>query len=189
MQRIEKTLEITIFRSRWLLAPFYLGLIVSLVALFIKFVGELAHLVPGVLVMDEDDVILAILSLVDMSLAGNLLLMVIFSGYENFVSRIDTGDATYRPEWMGKVDFSGLKLKLVASIVAISSIHLLKTFVNVDAKPDREIMWMLIIHGAFIMSGLLLAVMDLLAEKAHAVAAQTHALHAAQAKHGDAAHS
>ena len=117
MRKVEHTLERLIFGSRWLMAPFYLGLIVCLAVLLVKFVQEMVHIVPGVLQMRETEVILAVLTMVDLSLAGNLLLMVIFAGYENFVSRIDVADEKDRPEWMGKVDYSGLKLKLIASIV------------------------------------------------------------------------
>ncbi len=165
MRKAEHLLERVIFGSRWLMAPFYLGLIVCLVVLLIKFLQELVHIVPGVLQMRETDVILAVLTMVDLSLAGNLLLMVIFAGYENFVSRIDVADEKDRPEWMGKVDYSGLKLKLVASIVAISAIHLLKSFMDVGEKSDRELAWLVGIHMAFVLSGVLLAWMDKLASQ------------------------
>lgn len=164
---IEHALERLIFASRWVLAPFYLGLVVALVMLLVKFMQELFHVAPAVFSMSETGVILAVLTLIDLSLAGNLLLMVIFAGYENFVSRIDTGDSEDRPDWMGKVDFSGLKLKLVASIVAISGIHLLRSFMNVSEMSKDDLMWMLIIHGTFVVSGVLLAWMDLMVEKAH----------------------
>lgn len=163
---IERNLEKLIFASRWILAPFYLGLVVSLAMLLVKFVQELIHVVPGVFTMSENDVILALLTLIDLSLAGNLLLMVIFAGYENFVSKIDTAGHEDRPDWMGKVDFSGLKMKLIASIVAISGIQLLRTFMKVEEVSQDTIMWMLIIHLTFVVSGVLLAVMDWLVEKA-----------------------
>lgn len=161
---IEQKLEKLIFASRWLMAPFYLGLVISLALLMVKFVQELIHIAPHVLEMGENQMILAVLSLIDLSLAGNLLLMVIFAGYENFVSKIDTGDHVDRPDWMGKVDFSGLKLKLIASIVAISGIHLLKAFMNVGGMPKEDLGWMLGIHMTFVVSGLLLALMDRIAE-------------------------
>ena len=166
---IERTLERLIFASRWIMAPFYFGLVLALVMLLVKFVQELLHIAPGVFSMSENAVILAVLTLIDLSLAGNLLLMVIFAGYENFVSKIDTGDHEDRPDWMGKVDFSGLKLKLIASIVAISGIQLLRTFMAVEDVSKENLLWMLIIHVTFVVSGLLLALMDLLVEKAHAV--------------------
>jgi uncharacterized protein (TIGR00645 family) len=111
----------------------------------------------------ESEVILLALSLIDMSLAANLLLTVIFAGYENFVSQIDAAkNDEDRPVWMGTVDFSGLKLKLIASIVAISGIHLLKSFMNIGQKPldERNLMWLVIIHMTFVASGVLLAFMD-----------------------------
>ena len=157
---IERRFEQIIFASRWLLAPFYLGLVVSLLMLLAKFTQELLHIIPHVLDMPEKDVLLAVLTLIDLSLAGNLLLMVIFSGYENFVSKIDVADHEDRPDWMGKVDFSGLKLKLIASIVAISGIHLLKGFMNIDQTAKEDLFWMVVIHLTFVGSGVLLALMD-----------------------------
>lgn len=166
---IERMMERFIFASRWILAPFYLGLVLALGMLLVKFAQELIHVLPLVLSFSETDMILTILTLIDLSLAGNLLIMVIFAGYENFVSRIDTGDSEDRPDWMGKVDFSGLKLKLIASIVAISGIQLLRAFMSIAEASKEDLMWMLIVHMAFVVSGVLLAVMDLLVEKAHAL--------------------
>lgn len=165
MKRIEHALEVFIFQSRWLMAPFYVGLVVSLGLLMVKFAQELFHFIPHVLDWDESETILAVLTLIDLSLAGNLLLMVIFSGYENFVSKINVGDHEDKPEWMGKVDFSGLKLKLIASIVAISGIHLLKSFMNIQNADKENLMWMLIVHVTFIFSGMLLAAMDYIVSK------------------------
>lgn len=165
---IERRFEQVIFASRWLLAPFYLGLVVSLGALMVKFLQEIVHIVPHVLEMPEKDLLLAILTLIDLSLAGNLLIMVIFSGYENFVSKIDVADHEDRPDWMGKVDFGGLKLKLIASIVAISGIHLLKSFMNIKNVSHDELMWLVIIHLTFVGSGVLLALMDRLEGHHHA---------------------
>jgi len=164
---LERRLESLLFASRWLMAPFYVGLAVALGVLLVKFVQELLHLLPHVLELKEAEVILAILSLIDLSLAGSLLMIVIFSGYESFVSKIEVGDHEDRPEWMGKVDFGGLKMKLVASIVAISAIHLLKTFMNVGNVPEEQIRWQVIIHVAFVVSGVFLALMDWLVERAH----------------------
>ncbi len=159
----ERTIETVIFASRWLMAPFYLGLVVSLGMLMVKFVQELIELVPEVLHLKDTEIIVGALSLIDLSLAGNLLLMVIFAGYENFVSKIDVAHHKDRPEWMGKVDFSGLKLKLIASIVAISGIHLLKSFMNVAEMDKTDLLWLVIIHGTFVGSGVLLAIMDRIA--------------------------
>lgn len=160
---IERALERIIFASRWLMAPFYLGLIGALGMLLVKFVEEFFATIPKHGSLSETEVIVAILSLVDMSLAGNLLLMVIFAGYENFVSKIHTDNHEDRPEWMGKVDFSGLKLKLIAAIVAISAIQLLKAFINVKGQTSAELAWMVGIHLTFVVSGVLLALMDRLA--------------------------
>lgn len=129
------------FNSRWLLAPFYVGLVLAVAMLLVKFTQEFFHVLSNLLAASEGEVVLAILSLVDMSLVANLLLIIIFSGYENFVSKIDTKGHEDRPEWMGKVDFSGLKVKLIASIVAISAIELLKSFVNIAAVDQAELMW------------------------------------------------
>ena len=136
MKAIEHVLEVLIFNSRWLLAPFYLGLVGGIIILLVKFGQEFFHLVPQTLSGSESDIVLAILTLVDMSLVANLLLIIVFSGYENFVSKINTGGNEDRPDWMGKVDFSGLKMKVIASIVAISAIELLKAFVNIGAQLD-----------------------------------------------------
>ena len=166
MKKIENALELTMFSSRWLLAPFYLGLVVSILLLVIKFGQEFAHLMGHVLTISESELILAVLSLVDMSLVANLLLIIIFAGYENFVSKIHVGEGHEdRPEWMGKVDFSGLKLKLIASIVAISAIELLKAFVNLDKvlNPD-QLKWKVGIHITLVVSGVLFALMDRLAD-------------------------
>jgi uncharacterized protein (TIGR00645 family) len=149
------------------MAPFYLGLIGSLAVLMFKFLQELIHFFPLAASSGESDVILWVLTLIDLSLAGNLVLMVIFSGYENFVSKIDVASHKDRPDWMGTVDFSGLKLKLIASIVAISGIHLLKSFMSIEDMNKDNLMWLLILHGTFVVSGVLLALMDYISEKSH----------------------
>lgn len=165
--KIEDGLEATIFRSRWLLAPFYLGLVFSIILLFIKFAQEMWHMTTHVITSSEADVIVGILALVDMSLVGSLLLMIIFSGYEIFVSKIDVADHEDRPDWMGKVDFSGLKLKVIGAIVAISAIDLLKSFMNIPAEltdaDTQSLLWKVVIHMSFVLSGVLFAVMDRIA--------------------------
>jgi len=166
-KRFESPLERVIFGSRWLMAPFYLGLIGSLAVLMFKFIQELIHFFPLAMSADESQVILWVLALIDLSLAGNLVLMVIFSGYENFVSKIDVASHKDRPDWMGTVDFSGLKLKLIASIVAISGIHLLKSFMAINEIDKDNLMWLLILHGTFVLSGVFLALMDFITEKSH----------------------
>ena len=156
-----------------MLAPFFLGLILGIVLLLIKFIQELIHLSMHVITATEADIIIGILTLVDMSLVGSLLLMIIFSGYEIFVSKIDVAQHTDRPEWMGKVDFGGLKLKVIGAIVAISAIDLLKTFVEIPEEPTAGntdmYLWKVTLHMAFVLSGVLFAWMDRIASetKAH----------------------
>jgi uncharacterized protein (TIGR00645 family) len=164
-QRVESALEAVLFGSRWLMAPFYLLMVAALCMLLVKFGQETWHIVTHTLSMTESDAVLAVLSLIDITLTGNLLLMVLFAGYENFVSKMDVNDHPDRPEWMGKVDFAGLKLKLIASIVAISGINLLKNFMALDGLQmtpgkEQQLFWMVVIHLVFIASGVMLAVMD-----------------------------
>lgn len=167
---MERVIEWVIYTSRWLMAPVYLGLIAALVILIITFFRELYIQAPQVMTMDETDIILLVLTLVDLSLAGNLVLIILFSGYENFVSKIEAAHKDRdRPEWMGTLDFSGLKIKLIASIVAISGIHLLKIFMNLSQYTEQQLMWYVIIHLTFIGSGVCVAAMDWLEEKAHEV--------------------
>jgi uncharacterized protein (TIGR00645 family) len=167
--KVELLLERLLFASRWLLAPFYLGMIVALGLLLFAFVRELIVELSHIGTLNAEGGILLALSLIDLSLTGNLLLIVMFSGYENFVSKIDAADHEDRPSWMGTVDFSGLKLKLIASIVAISGIALLRaclTLGDANSTIDSEhVRWMVIIHLTFVVSGVLLAVMDWLTSK------------------------
>ena len=159
-QRTESVLEKTLFASRWLLAPFYLGLAVSIAILLIKFMQELFHLAMKAFAASEADIILGVLTLVDLSLTGSLLLIVMFSGYENFVSKIDHSGHRDWPEWMGSIDFTALKIKLLGSIVAISAIQLLKQFMDVRTASDRDLLWYVIIHVVFVVSSVLLALSD-----------------------------
>ena len=172
LEKIEHGLEQVIFNSRWLLAPFFLGLVVGIALLLIKFAQELFHLAAHVVSAPESDVIIGILALVDMALVGSLLLMIIFSGYEIFVSKIDVADHKDRPDWMGKVDFGGLKLKVIGAIVAISAIDLLKTFMTISSAPTQGnmdmYMWKVTLHMAFVLSGVLFALMDRIASGAKA---------------------
>ena len=160
MERIENFLEKLMFASRWIMAPVYLGLIVCLLFLLYVFIHEIIVFIPMATSAGETGVILFILNLIDLSLAGNLLLMVIFSGYENFISKIDVGDHVDKPSWMGKVNFSNLKLKLISSIVAISGIHLLKVFMSLDDYTEQQIMLYIYVHLTFVISGVFLALMD-----------------------------
>lgn len=169
---MEKTLETLMFRSRWILAPMYLGLVGGLIMMLIKFVQEFIHIFAHILVSEEKEVVLSILGLVDITLVANLLIMVIFSGYENFVSKIDVANHEDRPSWMGKVDYSGLKIKLIGSIVAISAIDLLKAFMHqstpgIEHLDNNQMAWMVGIHFVLILSGVLFALMDKLADSTH----------------------
>ena len=160
-------LEKVIFNGRWLLAPFFIGFIFGIGLLLVKFFQEFIRLVTDVMVTDEHDIILGVLSLIDMTLIGCLLVMIIFSGYEIFVSKIDIGNHEDKPNWMGKVDYSGLKLRLIGAIVAISAIELLRTFISIPDEPTEANValytWQLLIHLGFVVSGVLLAWMDRLA--------------------------
>ncbi len=161
---MERLIERGLFASRWLMAPMYVGLVGALAILVYTFGLELWHIVGQLPAMTVNDAVLGTLALIDLSLAANLVLIVIFSGYENFVSRMDAvAEHEDRPEWQGQVDFSTLKLKLVASIVAISGIHLLKVFMDIDKYSPDKIYWMVVIHLVFVVSGVLLAGMDWIA--------------------------
>ncbi len=160
MQSIETLLERLLFASRWLLAPFYLGLVGGIVVLLWYFGVEFLHLV-SILLHGEGNVVMGVLALVDLVLVANLLIIIIFAGYENFVSKIDTGDHEDRPDWMGHVDFAGLKMKLIGSIIAISGIDLLKAFVAIGGNINNEqLAWKVAIHVTFVFSGLMFAIMD-----------------------------
>lgn len=161
----EDLFEDVLFASRWLMAPIYLGLVIALAALMVIFVRELLQELLHIWTISEQGLVVWILTLIDMSLAGNLLLMVIFAGYENFVSKMDVEGHPDKPQWMGRVDFSNMKLKLVASIIAISVIELLKVFMSIDTVSKTDLGWLIGIHITFVLSGVLLAVMDRLGER------------------------
>jgi uncharacterized protein (TIGR00645 family) len=163
---IERTLEAVLFASRWLMAPFYLGLVIALVALLVTFLHELVARLPQLLSLRETDVILWLLALIDLSLVGNLLMTVILAGYENFVSKMEAQDHPDWPSWIGKVDFGGMKLKLIASITAISAIHLLEIFMTPEKLDVTTLGWLLAIQLVIVASGLLLAATDYVNERA-----------------------
>ena len=163
LKATERLIETIIFASRWILAPFYLGLALSLFVLLIKFIAELVHIAETAFTASESQVILGLLALVDLSLTGSLIVIVIFSGYENFVSKIDHSEHRDWPEWMGTIDFTALKIKLLGSIVAISAIQLLKQFMSVNTVSDRDLFWLVTIHVVFVVSGVLLALSDRIA--------------------------
>jgi uncharacterized protein (TIGR00645 family) len=169
--KIEQVTEKALFASRWILAPIFLGLSLALLALGLKFFQEAYHLLTEVFVKDEADLVLKVLALIDISLVGSLIVMVMFSGYENFVSTIDA-KGTDTLGWLGKMDSGTLKLKVAASIVAISSIHLLRVFMQVgrtgeDALSNDQIMWYVILHMTFVFSAVLLGVLDKMSFSKH----------------------
>ena len=168
MKRLEKAFELTLFSSRWLMAPVYLGLALALVILLVKFTKEIWVLFSDIMSASGGELIIGVLSLVDIALIMNLLIIIMFSGYENFVSKMDELHTHQdRPEWMGHIGFSDLKLKLIGSIVAISGIELLKAFMNVGNLSDRHLAWMVGIHVTFLFSGVFYAAMDRIADKGH----------------------
>ncbi len=157
---MEKTVERMMYAARWLLAPIYIGLSLALLALTIKFFQEVVHVLPHVLDLSENDLILAILSFIDMGLVGGLLVMVMFSGYENYVSSIDIEKDAERLSWLGKLDTGSLKNKVAAAIVAISSIHLLRFFMGIQEIANDKLVWYVIIHLTFVLSALVMAFID-----------------------------
>jgi uncharacterized protein (TIGR00645 family) len=160
MKSIENFLEKFIFQGRWLLAPFYVGLILAIGLLLVMFIKEFVHFAPAVFNGDTSDAVIGILGLIDVVMIANLVLIIVFAGYENFVSRIDTKDSEDRPDWMGTVSFSDLKIKLIGSIVAISGVELLKVFMSVSAYTTEELAWKVGLHLTFVFSGVLYALMD-----------------------------
>lgn len=161
---MERIVELLMVRSRWLLAPVYLGLSLALIALAITFFKEVWHLFEMIVfsqeVVAEADVVLIVLSLIDISLVGGLLVMVMLSGYENFVSEIDSKDNGENLRWLGKMDASSLKMKVAASIVAISSIHLLRIFMNMQNIDSELLKWYVIIHLTFVASAFAMGSLD-----------------------------
>lgn len=164
---IEQKFEQTLFAMRWLLAPIYFGLSLALIALVIVFYQELFHVFPGILDMAETEIVLTVLALIDIALVGSLLIMVMLSGYENFVSKIDLGEANEKLGWMGKLDAGTLKIKVAASIVAISSIHLLRAFMDLQQIDNEKLMWYVIFHMTFVFSALLIGYLDKIAFAIH----------------------
>jgi len=162
---MEKQLESLMYASRWLMAPIYLGLSLVLIALGIKFFQEIFHLLPNILQTKEADLILVVLSMIVIALVGGLIVMVMFSGYENFVSRLDIDESAEKLNWLGKVDSGSLKNKVAASIVAISSIHLLKIFMDTPNIDNDKIMWYLLIHITFVLSAFVMGYLDKLTKE------------------------
>jgi len=157
---MEKSLERAMYAMRWILAPIYIGLSLALFALGVKFFQEVFHLLPHILSTSETDLVLVVLSLIDMALVGGLIVMVMFSGYENFVSQLDVSEDTEKLSWLGKLDTSSLKNKVAASIVAISSIHLLKIFMNAVNIDNDKLLWYVILHLTFVASAVAMGLLD-----------------------------
>jgi uncharacterized protein (TIGR00645 family) len=172
VSKIAHIIETGLFRSRWLLAPLYVGLVGTLILLAVRFVQEFINIISHFGDKTGQEFVLEILALLDLTLLANLILIVIFAGYENFVSRIDAAhDSIDRPHWMGTIDFSGLKIKLIGSLVAISVIELLKDFIALsgDATVGEGTKWRIFIHLTFVASGVLFALMDWIADKRESV--------------------
>jgi len=167
---MEKLIEKVLFGSRWLLAPIYLGMSLALVALGYKFFQTLVHVFFEMDTMSEPSLVLQLLTMIDMGLVGSLIVMVTFSSYENFVSRLDVEEGAEKLGWLGKLDASSLKLKVAASIVAISSIHLLKMFMNLGGSEEvseKQLLWGVIIHMTFVVSAVMMGVLDKMSFATH----------------------
>jgi len=155
--KFENGMERIIFASRWFQAPLYLGLILAGCLYSYKFLVELVHIVSTVNSITEEVLMLGVLTLVDITMVANLLIMVIIGGYATFVSRLDLANHPDKPDWLDKIDAGTLKVKLATALVGISGIHLLKSFINIKEKAGDQIMWQVIIHGVFLLSAILLA--------------------------------
>ena len=165
---MESLFEKLFYSARWILAPLFLGLSLALLALALKFFQEVWHVLPHVFELSESDLILSLLSMVDMGLVGGLIVMVMYSSYENFVSRLDLDEKdSERLGWLDKMDAGSLKNKVAASIVAISSIHLLRIFMNISTIENDKLLWYVIVHLTFVLSALVMCWIDLLTRKAH----------------------
>ncbi|MBN8554347.1 MAG: TIGR00645 family protein [Deltaproteobacteria bacterium] len=157
MKKFEKLIEQTIFASRWFQVPMYLGLIVAGVIYAWRFLMELVHLISSAQSLSEEHLMLSVLTLVDITMVANLLVMVIIGGYATFVSRLDIISHVDRPDWLQKVDAGTIKVKMAGSLVGVSGIHLLKSFINIDNRPIESVKWQIIIHVVFLFSTLFLA--------------------------------
>jgi uncharacterized protein (TIGR00645 family) len=162
---IERLIEKVLIGARWLQAPLYLGLIATLVILVVKFFGELVHISAVAWSAEESDIVLYVLTLVDIVLVANLIVMVMISGYENFVSRMDEASTSEKLSWFGKLDHGSIKIKLASSIVSISAIHLLKAFLDAERIGNDKLLILIAIHLTFVVSALLLALIDRMTPK------------------------
>ncbi|WP_197471737.1 TIGR00645 family protein [Methylomonas sp. MED-D] len=159
-KRIEHFLERTMYASRWIMAPIYFGMTLILAVLAVKFFQELWHFIPHVMDLPDTEIILKLLTFIDLALVGSLTVIVMFSGYENFVSRMDIESDTEKLEWLGTHDYGSLKTKVTSSIVAISSIHLLKIFMNLHATETDKLQWYVIIHLTLVVSAFFMGYLD-----------------------------
>lgn len=157
---MEQIIERLIYASRWLLAPIYLGMSLALMALTVKFFQEIYHFIPIILEVDESQLILKLLTFIDLTLVGSLTIIVMFSGYDNFVSHLDIAEGTEKLSWLGTHDYGSLKMKVASSIVAISSIHLLKVFMNIEHIENDKMFWYVVIHMTFVLSAFLMGYLD-----------------------------
>jgi uncharacterized protein (TIGR00645 family) len=172
-----KHLESVIFASRWIQAPLYVGLIIAQIVYCWLFMVELSHLVHNAIDtanISETEIMLAVLGLIDVVMIANLLIMVIVGGYETFVSRLDLEDHPDQPEWLSHVNAGVLKIKLSTAIIGISSIHLLKSFINAANLPEHALMWQVIIHVVFLFSALAMALVDKTMTQTLALQQQKH---------------
>ncbi|MFD1259720.1 TIGR00645 family protein [Entomomonas asaccharolytica] len=168
MKKAEVILENLMYSTRWILAPICFGLSIALLALTIKFYQELFHILPAIFNLPEAELILKLLSLIDMVLVGGLLVMVMFASYENFVSQMNIHSHREKLDWLGKMDSGSLKTKVSVSIVAISSIHLLRMFMDAQKIENDKLMWYVILHLTFVVSALVVTYMDNLGKKSKA---------------------
>ena len=160
LRKLEIITEYILYMSRWVMAPVYLGLSLALLSLTIKFFQELYHFIPHLFEFNESVLILNLLTLIDMTLVGNLMVIVMFSGYENFVSRLTMDEETEKLDWLGSHDYGALKMKVAASIVAISSIHLLKVFMNIETTDNDKLLWYVILHLTLVLSAFFMGFLD-----------------------------
>jgi uncharacterized protein (TIGR00645 family) len=159
-EQIERFLEQLMYACRWLLAPIFIGLSLVLLALAVKFFQELWHFLPHIFALSEADLVLTALSLIDLTLVGSLIVIVMFSGYENFVSQMNICAPAEKLEWLGKHDYGSLKMKVASSIVAISSIQMLKVFMNISATANEKLLWYVVLHLTLVLSALFMGYLE-----------------------------
>lgn len=165
--KFETVFEKIIFSSRWIQAPLYAGLILGGMLYTYKYLVELIHLCTSINELSETALMLGVLTLVDITMVANLLIMVIVGGYSTFVSRLDIDAHEDKPEWLQKIDAGSLKVKLAGSLVGVSSIHLLQTFINIKNHESEHVMWQVIIHVVFLFSALMLAFTEKILHQKH----------------------